>query len=61
VLFAALPRGSAMLSSQIDDSSQLHLRYAHQLILKTCRDMHLHPSELKTEAYLFALQVCIFE
>jgi hypothetical protein len=62
VLISALPQENNSSSgsssgSGSGNSSQLRLRYAHQLIVKSCRDVHLHPSESRTEATLLALQV----
>jgi len=57
VLISALPQGGVPSPGNSNESSQLHLRFAHQLILKTCRDLHLHPSESKTETALLSLQL----
>ena len=61
VLISALPHEIRLEGAMLDknDISQLRLRHAHQLILKTCRDLHLHPSESLTEDCLLALQVSL--
>lgn len=57
-LLAALPRDHASSTGQGTPSSQLALTGGHQLFLGVCRDLHMHPSEARTEASLMALQVC---
>jgi hypothetical protein len=75
ILIAALPQSLAQVNNVISSStsggsgsgsgsnvngSQLALRYSHQLLIQSCRDVHLHPSEARTEAVMLSIQVMVF-